>query len=106
MISNIIENLEAIAPVSRTYTKIVEPTKIIVELANQRPAIHADNDFDTMISRYRIHLFCKENFIQLKKQIIRTIKQEALQVTVQAELYEDDTSYHHIVIDFSIREEL
>lgn len=102
----IIQDLEAIAPLTRSYTTITANTQIVLEMLSQEPQLYADNDFNILLSKYRVHLFRKGNYVVLKNRIIKAIKGKALRLTVQAELYENDTHYHHIVIDFYIREVL
>lgn len=107
MHKKILDELRKICPeVSRSFSISKEDTYITIQLISSRAIVHADDDFDRMRSRYRIHLFAKEGHVKLYKRIIKALKADAHDIFVEAELYENDTGYHHIPIYCEILEEI
>lgn len=61
---------------------------------------YADNTPTMQIHQVRISFFCKENYLQKKRQIERLLILSGFTITQRLYIgFEDDTKYHHIAID-------
>ena len=62
--------------------------------------IHADNQPGVDVQEVRLSLFCKENYLKTKNQLVKAMLNADITITNRRYIgHEDDTSYHHYVID-------
>lgn len=63
-------------------------------------AVYGDNKPLADINEVRISLFCKNNYLQRKNQLVRMLLQADFVITDRRYIgYEYDTGYHHYAID-------
>ena len=62
--------------------------------------IHADNKPGVDVQEVRLSLFCKENYLKTKNQLVKAMLNADITITNRRYIgHEDDTGYHHYAID-------
>ena len=62
--------------------------------------IHADNQPGVDVQEIRLSLFCKENYLKIKNQLVKAMLNADITITNRRYIgHEDDTGYHHYAID-------
>lgn len=62
--------------------------------------IHADNQPGVDVQEIRLSLFCKENYLKIKNQLVKAMLNADITITDRRYIgHEDDTGYHHYAID-------
>ena len=62
--------------------------------------IHADNKPGVDVQEVRLSLFCKENYLKIKNQLVKAMLNADITITNRRYIgHEDDTGYHHYAID-------
>ena len=62
--------------------------------------IHADNKPGVDVQEFRLSLFCKENYLKTKNQLVKAMLNADITITNRRYIgHEDDTGYHHYAID-------
>jgi len=79
--------------------KALDEYMVITPLADTF-ALHADDRPHQEIQEARLSLFSKNNYQQRKNRIVRSLLENEFTVTDRRYIgHEDDTNYHHYVID-------
>jgi hypothetical protein len=64
--------------------------------------VHADNQPQSETQEARLSLFCKGSYTKRKNAIVRALLNANFTITSRLYIgHEDDTNYHHYVIDVS-----
>lgn len=64
--------------------------------------MYADNRPQNEIQEVRLSLYCKSNYIKLRNRITKTLLKLEFTITDRRYIgFENDTKYHHYVIDIS-----
>ena len=62
--------------------------------------LHADNKPSVDVQEVRLSLFCKENYLKIKNQLVKAMLNADITITDRRYIgREDDTGYHHYAID-------
>jgi len=73
---------------------------LVLTPINDRLQHFADNEPMYEVTEVRISLFTKKNYILRKKQITKLLMNSGMTITDRQYIgYENDTKYHHYVID-------
>lgn len=94
-------------PVARFHYDGGADAFAIYQLLLDASVNHADDDEIERELSYRVDLFSRGNYLPLVDKAIQAIKSVGgYGIEAGPELYERDTGYHHMPIDFSIMQEL
>lgn len=95
-------------PVETGYFSGISPNEyIVLTPLSDSFSVYGDNRPQYEIQEVRISLFSKNNYIARKNQLVRLLLQADFVITDMQYLgYEDDTEYHHYVIDVAKEYEL
>lgn len=88
-------------PVARAYYK-GKPvsTYFTYQLIAGTPTAFADDDYTAMESTWRVDLYTKRNYTALLPKVIRALKgADFYGVSIEAEMYEQETGYYHVPIE-------
>lgn len=92
-------------PVERLRYTGKASTFITFQLVLGRHTGFADDDNEGAEYIYRVDIFAKGNFVALLRQTVRALKDaEFYGITVNPEVYEDDTGYNHVPIEIKYLE--
>lgn len=73
---------------------------IVITPMSDRLEFFADNQAHAVLEEARLSLFTKKNYQSLKKQLTKVLLQGELTITDRQYIgFENDTKYHHYVID-------
>ena len=93
-------------PVARIFFTGKAESWITYELLSGRDGNFADDAECTANYAYRAHIFSKRNYMPLLKQLRHALKSAGFHAAeIEAELYEQDTGYYHIPVQFNYMEE-
>jgi hypothetical protein len=93
-------------PVERLFYKGKAETYITFQYLHGQEAAHADDDSTAYEHSYRADIFSRSDYIALLRRVERALKSaDFYGITVDAEIYEKDTGYYHIPIEFYFMEE-
>lgn len=82
------------------FSDIPPDSYIVLTPLSDSLAVHADNMPEIEIPEVRLSLFCKGNYLKIKKQLsILLLKADMVITNSQYIGHEDDTGYHHYAID-------
>ena len=65
----------------------------------------ADDEDQEWVQYMQVHLFCKKNYMALRKEIRKRLKEAEFVVTDIETLYEKDTKYFHLCCECYAEEE-
>ena len=86
--------------------KEVKPDEYIVynpEL--EEPGVYADDEDLEWIQHMQIHLFTKGNYVKMRKDIRKKLRDAGFTITGIYTTYEKDSKYNHLCFECSIEEE-
>lgn len=73
---------------------------LIITPMSDRLDFYADNQAHTIIEEARLSLFSKKNYLERKKQLTKALLTGGITITDRQYIgFENDTKYHHYVID-------
>lgn len=100
-LSNVLKN--AGIPIETGIFSDTSPDQyLVLTPIDEYGALYADNREEILCQEVRISLFSKCNYLQMKKKIIRLLKEADFNLTDRRYIgREDDTAYHHFAIDVS-----
>ena len=88
-------------PVERLRFTGEADTYITFQLLNGQEAEHADDEEIAYEHYYRGDIFSKGNYLTLLQQMKKALKAAGFYgITVNAEMYENDTALYHVSLDF------
>jgi len=87
-------------PVSRSLHTGNEDQFLVFNGGMQQEIDFADDDAETEEYHYAVNLYSRKDYITQLQKLKKLLKQAGfVGITVQPDLYEEDTGYHHIPID-------
>lgn len=87
-------------PVARIFYKGNAPTYFTFQLIAGVGTAFADDDNTATESTWRVDLYTKRDYTTLLPKVIKTLKDAGFYgVTVDAEIYEEDTKLYHVPIE-------
>jgi len=94
-------------PVSRVFDKNLADTHITYQLIFSRSEEFCDDDNIAKSYLYRASIYSKKNYLELVEKVERILKDAGFHgITISAEIYENETDYFHIPIEFYVNEEV
>lgn len=97
---NIILNTLEISAETGVFSKEPPDEYVVLTPLQDRLTFFADNEPMYEVNEVRMSLFTKSNYIQRKKQITKLLMASGITITDRQYIgYENDTKYHHYVID-------
>lgn len=82
------------------FSKAAPDEYLVLTPLNERFQHFADNEPMFEVTEVRISLYSKSNYIQRKKQITKLLMNSGITITDRQYIgYENDTGYHHYIID-------
>lgn len=92
-------------PVERLFYSSKAETYITFQYLYGHETAYADDDGTAYEHLYRADIFSKSDYISLLRRTLSALKSaEFYDITVGAEIYEKDTGFYHIPIDFNYME--
>jgi len=92
-------------PVSRLFYKGDETTYITFQRILGRENAFADDDGTAYEHYFRCDIYSRDNYTELLKGTLKALKDAGFYgITVNAELYEHDSGFFHISVDFEYME--
>jgi len=93
-------------PVSRIKYSGSETTYIVYQRILGQEAAHADDDNTAYEHYYRASIYTKSSYFDLLAKVMKSLKAAGFySISVNAEIYENNTGFHHVSIDFNYMEE-
>ena len=81
--------------------KATDEYVVIVPLSD-RLEVFADNQPQTEIQEARLSLYCKSNYIKLRNRLTKALLESDFTITDRRYIgFENESKYHHYVIDLS-----
>jgi len=73
---------------------------LVITPMSDRLDLFADNEAYMIVSEARLSLFTKNNYVQLKEDLTKTLQSGGMTITDRQYVgYEYDTKFHHYAID-------
>lgn len=91
-------------PVNRLVYKGKEDTYFTFQIINSQPSGYADDDNTIVQHVFRVDLYSKKDYSQLLNTTITVLKQAGFIVSVDAEIYENDTGFYHVPLTINYME--
>lgn len=92
-------------PVERLRLKGKPDRFITFQRILSRDTDFSDNDAGAKEHLFRAHIYSKTDYINLLEQLEDELKSaEFYGISVKAEIYEDDTGYYHVPVEFHYME--
>lgn len=92
-------------PVSRLFYKGKARTYITFQLVTGTETDFADDDSDKTEYIYQVHIYSKDDYIALIREIKEALKAAGFyNVSFMAETHEKDTGYYHIPLEVNYLE--
>jgi len=93
-------------PVERLRFAGKVDTYITFQIINGNETAYADDDGEAYEHFYRADIYSKKNYLALLKQTKQILKAAGFyNISVNAEVYENDTGLYHVSLDFNYMEE-
>ena len=93
-------------PCERLFYSRQADTFLTFQLVTGQETGFADDDTQSTLYTYMIHLFSRHDYISLIRQLKQSLKAAGFfNVLIGAEMYEKDTGYYHIPITVNYLEE-
>lgn len=97
---NLILNTLQIPVETGVFSKVPPEEYIVLTQIQDRLAFFADNEPMFEVTEVRLSLFTRKNYMKRKKEISYLLKASGITISDRQYIgFENDTKYHHYVID-------
>ena len=82
------------------FSDVAPDTYLVLTPLSDSFDLHADNQPSVDVQEIRLSLFCKENYMKIKNQLVKAVLNADMTITDRRYIgFETDTGYHHYAID-------